>query len=285
MVLLIILKLLAFWQSGAPPSTASIRGVVVDFENRPVAYATVFGVPDKDFRHQIRDTTASDGGFTLHNVPIGTIYIDAYKESAGYPYSFFSFFKIDDRPVEITVLEGQRNPDNVIIRLGAKAARLSIDVMDVMDQDDEHPIDGAQLRFSRDGMPGDYRRSARAKETLLIPAVSFRLTVEAAGYKPWHYAGERWRGREGLLVAQPDENRQADSSVSAAVNVRVHISEVGEPVLSHCVLTADGFVKEAWRPIYRAARPRRAAQSPTKTPTMRRRLSKCAKSYSRLRRI
>lgn len=202
MVLLIILKFLAFWQSGAPPSTASIRGVVVDFENRPVAYATVFGVPDKDFRHQIRDTTASDGRFTLHNVPIGTIYIDAYKESAGYPYSFFSFFKIDDRPVKITVLEGQQNPNNVIIRLGPKAARLSIAVMD---QDDEHAIDGAQLRFSRDGIPGDYRRSARAKETLLIPAVPFRLTVEAAGYKPWHYGGERWKGGEGLLVAKSDE--------------------------------------------------------------------------------
>src|SRR5438876_12354329 len=136
--------------SAAPRSTGSVQGVVVDGENHPVPGATVFGLPDNDMRHQIRDTTDSDGRFTLHDVPAGSIYIDAHKESAGYPYSFFSFFKVDDRPVKVAVVTGQDTKD-IVIRLAAKAAHLNIEITD---QDSQRAIEGARLLFSRDDIRG-----------------------------------------------------------------------------------------------------------------------------------
>jgi hypothetical protein len=199
---LIALSPLLLCQKSALPTTGSVQGVVVDIDNRPVTGAIVFGLPEADMRHQLRTTTDSDGRFALVDVPVGAIYIDAYNESAGYPYSFFSFFKVDDRPVKVSVVAGQNTKD-VVIRFGPKAAHLNIEITD---QGGTRGIEGARLVFSRDAMPGAYRRGARPKESILVPTVPFRLTVEVPGYKAWHYGGDNWQGKAGLIALKPEES-------------------------------------------------------------------------------
>jgi hypothetical protein len=180
-----------------------VRGTVVDSGNQPLAGASVFGISESNARREIRAMTNSYGQFSLSHVPVGTLYVDAYKESAGHPYSFFSFFKVDDRPVKVSVVEGVLTND-VVIRLGAKAARLHLEITDA---NDSRPAGGINLVFSRDDMPGEYRTSARANESLLVPAIPFRFSVEVPGFKPWHYGGDAWKDNSGLVVLKPDESK------------------------------------------------------------------------------
>jgi len=202
--LLIMLMPVAFCQNSTPPPAAgSVQGFVLDAANKPVVEAIVFGLPEENMRHQIKDKTGPNGEFTLSNVPGGGIYIDAYKESEGYPYSFFSFFKIDERPVKVAVVAGQVTKD-VIIRLGAKAAYLNVDITD---PDGKPPADPASLVFSRDDIPGTYKSGAGAKESVMVPPVPFRFAVEVSGYKPWHYGGDEWQGNKGLIALKPGESK------------------------------------------------------------------------------
>ena len=71
--------------------------------------------------------SGDDGGFTLPNVPPEPFYIDAYNESLGCPYGFFSFFNINrGRPLIVTV-ESSRQVDKVVLMLGPKAPYLRIE--------------------------------------------------------------------------------------------------------------------------------------------------------------
>lgn len=180
----------------------SVEGVVLDPQGNPVPDATVFGLPENDMRHQIRATTGPTGVFTLEGVPQGSIYIDAYKESAGYPYGFFAFFKTkDDRtPVKVFVQPGQVTKD-VVIQLGSKAAYLRVDLID----DRGAPVDNAQLVFTRDDVRGVYKRAVHKGELIMVPPVPFRLTAEASGYKSWHYGGEQSQDKTGLISLKPGQ--------------------------------------------------------------------------------
>ena len=176
----------------------SVRGVVLDAGKNPVSGAIVYGLPERDMRHKIQTTSDSTGVFLMTNVPPGAIYLDAYNESLGYPYNAFSFFGVSKGPVKISVSAGRVFPD-VVIQLGPKGARLNLEIMNI----DGAPVTaGAGLVFTRDDVPrqGRYERGARAKESILVPAVPFRLAVKAAGYQEWHYGGESWQGNEGLIV-------------------------------------------------------------------------------------
>jgi len=38
-----------------------------------------------------------------------------------------------------------------------------------------------------------------------VPPAPFRATFEAKGYKPWHYGGDKWRGKEGVISLKSGE--------------------------------------------------------------------------------
>ncbi len=175
------------------PASGSIDGTVVDNDGNPLAAATVFvGTLAKG----PRATTDADGRFTLNDVPAGTVGLQAYKESDGYPYNMFSFYLMPgEQLTKCDVPNGER-VSNVVIHLGPKAAYLRIKITD----ENGLPV-GASLAFSRPdlGQYGDYRRSAKADDVILVPPLPFRLTVEAKGFEPWHYGAERWRARDGLI--------------------------------------------------------------------------------------
>ena len=182
--ILSISLLLAAIGTGQKPPSGSVQGIVLDDHEQPLPDATVYALPEGDMLHQLRTRTGPEGTFTLDGVPPGGVYVHAYKESAGYPYDFFSFFCAYDRPLIKTHVEAETVTRGVVVRLGARAGRLNIEVTD-QDGTPVNAYPGIQLSFDRDDIPGPYRMGARAKESLLIPPVPFRLTVEAQGYEPW----------------------------------------------------------------------------------------------------
>lgn len=183
------------------PTTGSVQGIVLDGEGKPLAGATVFIGTLADGP---RATTDAAGRFTLAEIPPGNIGLHAYKEADGYPYDMFSFFLTPGQEMNrIDVAAGETVRD-VVIRLGLKAAYLKLAVAD----EDGMPVN-ATLSFSRPdlGRYGDYRRSAKANDVILVPPVPFRLTVEAKGFEPWHYGAERWKDKAGIIILKSGETR------------------------------------------------------------------------------
>lgn len=181
-LLVVLGTLLAFGQP--PEKLAAAEGIVLDDSGRPLADATVFALPQRDMRSQLRTMTDREGRFHLERIPAGHLYLDAYKESDGFPYSFFAFFKtIDGLPIEIDAKEGITA--NVVIRLGPKAAVLKLEAVD---QSGQTVTRDATLKFTRPDMPtrGDYSVGAMLPSASLVPPVPFRLTVEVEGYQAWH---------------------------------------------------------------------------------------------------
>lgn len=188
-------------QVGRTEHSDSATGVVLDSAGKPLAGATVYALPELDMLHQIRTSTDSAGRFTLRDLPPGSVYLDAFKESDGYPYNMFSFFKSpgERTPVKIKIAAGKVTA-NVVLQMGLRAAYLQFDITN----DDGSPVDGEVL-FDRLDMPGPYSRGVNARELLMVPPVPFRLTFRAAGYLPWHYGGKRWRAQEGLITLKSGE--------------------------------------------------------------------------------
>ena len=176
-------------------------GVVLDSSGSPLTDATVYALPAEDMTKQIRTTSDSSGHFTLEGIPAGAAYLDAYKETDGYPYNFFSFFKSpgERTPAKVKIATGKVT-SNVVLRMGPRAAYLQLDIA----SDDGTPVDG-ELSLDRPDIRGPYRRGVSAGELLMVPPVPFRLTFEAPGHLPWHYGGQRWQGNEGLIRLKSGE--------------------------------------------------------------------------------
>lgn len=90
--------------------------------------------------------------------------------------------------------------------MGPKTSHLTLVITD---PDGRHT--GASVIFTRDGFPqGIYRRGVGVDETVPVPAVPFRVTVEAEGYEPWHYGGAKWQGDAGLVNLKPGQTLSLD---------------------------------------------------------------------------
>jgi hypothetical protein len=187
--------------AGGSSEVGSASGVVLDDAGKPLADATVYALPAEDMTHQIRGTSDSAGRFVLEGLPAGTVYIDAYKESDGYPYNMFSFFKVPgaNTPVSMKVVAGKAT-GNIVLHLGQRSAYLQLDVS----ADEGAPAGGALL-FDRLDIPGPYIRGVLANDKIMVPLVPFRLTFQAEGYLPWHYGGESWQTGAGLIKLKSGE--------------------------------------------------------------------------------
>src|SRR5712692_3073859 len=150
LIVLILASVAAFPQVAATEDSGSATGVVLDADGKPLAGATVYALPKENMTKQIRTITDAAGRFMLTGLPNGGAYIDAYKESDGYPYSLFSFFKTpgDRTPVELTISAGATTT-HTVLRLGPRAAYLDINVAD----EDGTAVSG-NLSFDRTDIPG-----------------------------------------------------------------------------------------------------------------------------------
>lgn len=185
----------------AASHTGSISGVVLDSADKPLANATVYAVEKTDMRHQIRVKSDSLGHFVLNDLSTGSVFVDAYKETDGYPYNFFSFFKApgSNTPMEIEVAPGKLST-GLVLRLGARAATLRLDIAN----EEGSPLSGT-ISFVRPDLPGPYKRGVNSGDEILVPPVPFRLTFDAPGYLSWHYGGNGWLGKDGLMTLKSGE--------------------------------------------------------------------------------
>lgn len=177
-----------------------VQGIVLDRSGTPVAEATVFvGTLARGPSTQ----TDAKGRFTLEGVPAGSVGLHAFKTSDGHPYDMFAFFTMPGEKEPFVEITSGQTVENVVIQLGARAATLNLDITD----ENGAPID-AQASFSRPdlGKVGNYERSVKSKDSLMVPPVPFRMTVEARGFEAWHYGGSRWESDEGLLRLKPEQN-------------------------------------------------------------------------------
>src|SRR6266545_3426710 len=93
---LIALSLVSF-QETVKPSRGTIKGVVRELNGMPVPEAKVYAYYVDNVRKRTADvTTDANGRFVLDNLLPGILYVRAYKDSAGFPDTFFSFFDLKD---------------------------------------------------------------------------------------------------------------------------------------------------------------------------------------------
>jgi hypothetical protein len=52
------------------------------------------------------------------------------------------------------------------------------------------------------------------EKSMMVPAVPFRVTVDAEGYDTWHYGGANWQGKAGLITLK--------SGQTMSLAVRLH---------------------------------------------------------------
>jgi Carboxypeptidase regulatory-like domain len=162
----------------------SIRGSIVTNDGKPFEGATVYALPALNMRQQLRAKTDSNGKYLLAGVPPGEAFVSVFDEEKGYPYNFFSFFIMPGEEPQKVLVTAQRETSDVNFKLGEKAGRLQLEILD----DSGAPITGsAQLVFTRPDLPGNYKMSAGDNISLLVPPVPFRLSINVNGFSQWTY--------------------------------------------------------------------------------------------------
>jgi len=199
----------------------SVQGVVIDSDGRPVPEASVFinmmsaqgGAAPIGGRIPLEGLTVkadAEGNFIFSNFPVAyNVRLDAYKEDRGYPKGFSSFYgylRTKTYPRIFDVAAGQK-VQGVVVQFTMRAAYLQFDISD----QDGRPLNAGgkfllpEPDSSRPNRPFDMSTSISAKETMPVPPAPFWLEIDAPGYEPWRYGGERWEGKEGLITLKPGE--------------------------------------------------------------------------------
>jgi hypothetical protein len=180
----------------------TVEGIVVDGDGKPLPGATVTsytdakGVTRNVMQHQVN----GNGEFSLR-LPEGTAWLSAHKVSAGYPYAFFAFYLTPGQEFPTVTIKSGETTKGVVVRVGVKAAHLNYEVVD----ENGTPVPGGFVFVRLDQADRPYQTSALAKDDLLVPPVPFRATFEAEGYRPWHYGGDRWQGKQGVISLKSGE--------------------------------------------------------------------------------
>jgi hypothetical protein len=192
----------SFTQTPQPAATGSVAGVVLDQQGKPIPDANVYALLEEDMRRPIASTTTDSAGkFLLADVPAAVIYIYSYKESDGYLHGFSNFFAVPNDQSLLSVKVGAGQITGVTIKRGARAAHLKFNVTD-----ENGRRLGVTLMLTRDDQPGQfYRTGITGEETMMVPPVPFRLTLEEAGHETWNYGGANYAGKAGLITLKSGE--------------------------------------------------------------------------------
>jgi hypothetical protein len=180
---------------------ASIQGTVLGEDGRPLASATVYAY--SDMRKQIHAASNAKGNFLMPDAPTGVVYIDAFKETDGYPNNFFAFHKAIGEELHKIAVEPGAHIQGLVIRLGPRAATIHLEIT----ESNGAPVAGGVVEFKREDNTntGSYSDSAKPSYTTLVPSlVPFRFAVTVPGYKAWESQS---------MTAQPGET----------LNIAVHL--------------------------------------------------------------
>ncbi len=176
---------LGLFHSQAPGSqaTGTIEGLVRDLQGNPVPQATLRAFDSRIRPRCFEIMTDSNGKFAFRNFPPNTYTIYAFKESAGFPYSFFFFFATSGKERQtVTIAAGQTARD-VVLELDPKHPTLRVTILN-----EQGKTNQASLQFIRRDHPNlPYSRSAAetGDSYLVPPNIPFRVVVQADGYAPW----------------------------------------------------------------------------------------------------
>jgi hypothetical protein len=174
---------LFFSQAPGSQTTGTIEGLVRDLQGNPVPQATLRAFDSRDRPRNFESVTDSNGKFAFHNLSPDTYTIYAFKESAGFPYSFFFFFATSGKERrKVTIAAGQTVRDEVL-ELGPKHPTLHVTILN-----EQGKTNQASLQFIRRDYPNlPYSRSAAetGDSYLVPPNIPFRVIVKADGYAPW----------------------------------------------------------------------------------------------------
>jgi hypothetical protein len=188
-------------------SYGTIEGHVVTSEGMPVAKATVYAF--RNGRHLL-GVADEHGKFTLP-VLVGKHRISAHKESEGYPDLLWSFYSeaYGREGFPIVNVEENQVVQGVIVRLGPKASRLFIRVIDAKTK---RPIRDASLALNHKGKPGTLFQPGGTNmdgefDTLIPPSVPINVVVKAPGYKTWRY-GNRGSGDRDAIRLLPGSSKE-----------------------------------------------------------------------------
>src|SRR5215510_1584554 len=174
---------LFFSQAPGNQTTGTIEGVVRDLQGNPVPQATLRAFDSRNKPRGAEIVADPSGKFAFRNLRPDTYSIYAFKESAGFPYSFFFFFATSGKERRnVTVTAGQTVRD-VVFELGPKHPTIHLTILN-----EQGKTDQAALQFIRRDHPDlPYSRSAAAigEPYLVPPNIPFRVVVKADGYAPW----------------------------------------------------------------------------------------------------
>ncbi len=191
----------------APQATPEVKwgtveGIVVDGAGKPLPGATVTAYTDA--RGATRNVTQyqanGKGEFSLRS-PEGTVWLSADKRSEGYPYAFYAFYLMPGQEFPTVSIRPGETTKGVVVRVGVEAAHLNYEVVD----EDGKSVPGRFVFVRLDQADRPYSTSALAKDDLLVPPSAFRATFEAKGYWSWHYGGDNWQGKEGVISMKSGE--------------------------------------------------------------------------------
>lgn len=172
------------------PAFGAIEGRVLDAEGKPLARATVDIRPvDQTVAGSLPVAqTDEQGRFFLDGVPPGMHMVYASKEEEGYPATYMAFFVTDSASIPKVTVTNRQVTEDVVVRLGPKAARL---VGRIVDAKTHQPIEEAEIILYREDNPNDYFSFGLNQEggrfQRLIPSTSLRMKVSAPGYEDWYY--------------------------------------------------------------------------------------------------
>lgn len=196
-------------------NSGSVEGQVVTGEGRPVAQAKVYARKIGESQQIERLTvvyTDEQGRFTLSGLLAGEYLICAFKEDDDYPDLTFSFYSVAYRAVQrprILIQDNQVVRD-VVVRLGPKAGRLLVKVLDARTK---NPIKDAEVALNHKDNPMTLLKSGPTELDgsfrLLVPSfMAVNMVVSAPDYRSWRYGTNGTATRTDAIVVKPGSERQ-----------------------------------------------------------------------------
>jgi hypothetical protein len=188
-------------QPTAEVKWGTVEGVVLDSQGNPLPDATVTSYSQAKgvTRDVMQYQTNAHGEFSLR-FPEGKVWLSAHKNSEEYPYAFFAFYLMPKQVFPTVEVKAGATAKGVVVRVGAKAAHLNYEAVN----EDGRLVAGSFI-FTRLDQAQSYNTGAPAKDDLLVPPMPFRAEFEAKGYKPWHYGGDKWSEKEGIISLKSGE--------------------------------------------------------------------------------
>ncbi|MEW6737706.1 MAG: carboxypeptidase-like regulatory domain-containing protein [Acidobacteriota bacterium] len=201
----ILLCLIAMTANAQERGLGSVSGIVLDQQGNPVIGATVYVQPaERPINGRLPHTiTDHNGRFYFSNLIPENIIVRAFKETEGYPDTFFAIYT-QHAPLspEVSIYEGQTS--HVTVQLGAKLNKLQGQVID--GQSGQPVAHVSYTLYRRDNPNIYYTTSSDADkptgsfEILLPPDVALKITAQ--GYEVWDSQSEM-DAKEWASFAQP----------------------------------------------------------------------------------